>query len=210
MAPSGVLPLSSVLPAPAMPASRRLLFLLASTRPEGVVGNTETLARHAAAALPPPVQAQAEWLSLHGLQIPPFEDHRHGRATYPMPEGDAARLLQATLAADELVFVMPVYWYSLPATLKAYLDQWSAWLRVPGLDFKPRMAGRTLSLITTSGDRAKAQPAIDSVRLCAQFMGMRWRGALWGLGGVPGAVEQDRDALQAARTFLVEPAGDAA
>ena len=75
---------------------------------------------------------------------------------------------------------------------------------MPGLDFKARMAGRTLSLVTTSGHREKAQPAIDSVRLCAEFMGMRWRGALWGLGGAPGAIAQDTAALQAADRFLRE------
>jgi hypothetical protein len=45
---------------------------------------------------------------------------------------------------------------------------------------------------------------IDSVRLCAEFMGMRWQGALWGLGGPPGAVEKDTQALEAARRFLVQ------
>jgi len=179
---------------------RHLLFLVASTRVPGVVGNTEALARRAAGGLAPEV-AQT-WQHLHGLRLPPFQDHRHDIGTYPMPEGDGRRLLDATLAATELVFVAPVYWYSLPSPLKLYLDHWSAWMRVPGLDFKARMAGKRLWLITTSGDRAKAQPAIDSVRLCAEFMAMPWAGALWGKGGAPGAVEQDAEALAAAPGFL--------
>jgi NAD(P)H-dependent FMN reductase len=183
-------------------SDRHLLFLLASTRLPGIVGNTEALARHAASALPP--SAQQTWLRLAELPLPPFEDHRHGRGTYPMPEGAGRGLLDATLAASELVVVAPTYWYSLPSPLKLYLDHWSAWLRVPGLDFKARMAGKPLSLVVTSGDRAKSQPMIDSVRLCAEFMGMRWQGALWGLGGPPGAVEKDAQALEAARRFLVQ------
>ena len=59
-------------------------------------------------------------------------------------------------------------------------------MRVPGLDFKDAMGRKTLSLITTSGDRTKAQPMIDSVALCAQFLSMTWGGALWGKGGPPG------------------------
>lgn len=182
--------------------SRHLLFLVGSTRLPGVTGNTEALARGAAKALPADVQQT--WLQLRDLPLPPFEDHRHGRGTYPMPEDGGRRLLDATLAATELVFVAPVYWYSLPSPLKLYLDHWSAWLRVPGLDFKPRMAGKPLWLITTSGDRPKAQPAIDSVRLCAEFMAMRWAGVLWGKGGAPGAIEQDAEALAAARSFLLQ------
>lgn len=75
-------------------------------------------------------------------------------------------------------------------------------MRVPGLAFKEPMAAKTLHLVTTSGDRAKAQPMIDSVQLCAQFLHMRWGGALWGKGGPPGSVQNDAQALQAARGFL--------
>ncbi len=181
--------------------ARHLLFLVASTRQPGVLGNTEALARRAAAALPADVEQR--WHHLHGLSLPPFEDHRHGRGTYPMPEGDGLTLLEATLAATELVFVAPVSWYSLPSPLKLYLDHWSAWMRVPGLEFKARMAGKPLWLVTTSGDRPKSQPAMDSVRLCAEFMGMPWAGALWGRGGAPGAVLQDTEALDAADRFLL-------
>ena len=115
--------------------------------------------------------------------------------TYPLPEGHGRLLLDATLAATDLVLVAPVYWYSLPSPLKLYLDHFSAWMRVPGLDFKARMAGRRLWLVSTSGDRAKAQPMIDSTRLCAEFLGMQWQGALWGQGGAPEAIRADEAAL---------------
>ena len=40
----------------------------------------------------------------------------------------------------------------------AYLDHRSAWLRMPGLEFQAQMGQKRLWLITTNGDRAKAQP----------------------------------------------------
>lgn len=180
--------------------ARHWLFLVASTRESGVLGNTEALARRAANALPAP--ERQTWQHLHGMDLPPFEDHRHDHGRYPMPEGDALRLLEATLAATDLVFVSPVYWYSIPAPLKLYLDHWSAWLRVPDLNFKARMAGRAAWLVSTSGDRAKSQPMFDSLRLCAEFMAMRWGGELWGKGGAPGAIDADAQALDAATRFL--------
>ena len=75
-------------------------------------------------------------------------------------------------------------------------------MRVPGLAFKEPMGAKTLALITTSGDRTKAQPMIDSVALCAQFLSMTWGGALWGKGGPPGAVQSDAQAVAAASGFL--------
>ena len=75
-------------------------------------------------------------------------------------------------------------------------------MRVPGLAFKEPMGAKTLALITTSGDRTKAQPMIDSVALCAQFLSMHWGGALWGKGGPPDAVQGDTQAVAAALEFL--------
>jgi putative NADPH-quinone reductase len=181
------------------------LFLVASTREPGHVGNTEWLARTAAANLP--AAARQTWLHLAHASMPPFVDVRHTAGTYPWPEGDLRGLLDATMACTDLVLVSPVYWYSFPSSLKTYLDHWSAWLRVPGLGFKDEMAKKRLHLITTNGDRAKAQPMIDSTRLCAQFCSMPFAGVLWGKGGPPRAVESDTAAIAAAQTFFATCGG---
>lgn len=180
--------------------SPHYLFLVASTRENGHAGNTEWLAAQAAANLPPGIGQT--WLHLSRMALEPFTDLRHTAGQYPEPVGDMKALLEATMAATDIVFVSPVYWYSIPAPLKTYLDHWSAWMRIPGLPFKEAMAQKTLRLITTSGDRTKAQPMIDSVRLCAQFLAMRWGGELWGKGGPPRAIEADAQAVATARVFL--------
>ncbi|APW35907.1 NAD(P)H dehydrogenase [Rhodoferax koreense] len=179
---------------------RHFLFLVGSTREPGHLGNTEWLARQAAAALPE--GTRQTWQPLARLQLPTFVDRRHTSGSYAPPTGDMAILLEATLAATDIVFVAPVYWYGLPAPLKTYIDHWSAWMRTPGVAFKEAMAQKTLRLVTTSGDRAKAQPMIDSVRLCAQFLGMADGGVLWGKGGPPNAVLADAEATAHAATFL--------
>lgn len=178
--------------------SRHTLFLVASAREPGHLGNTEWLARRAAERL----QGTQTWLRLAELQVPPFVDVRHTGGSYSAPEGDTAGLLAATLAATDIVLVTPVYWYSLPASAKRYLEQWSAWMRVPGLDFSARMAEKTLWLVTTSGVPEKAGPMVESVRLCAEFLQMRWGGALVGKGGAPGTVQADERACEAAEGFL--------
>jgi multimeric flavodoxin WrbA len=181
---------------------KHYLFLVTSAREPGHTGNTEWLARQAAAALP--AGTPQTWHALARLTLPPFVDQRHTAGQYPAPQGDLKLLLEATLAATDIVFVAPVYWYSIPSPLKIYIDHWSAWMRVPGVPFKEEMATKTLRLVTTSGDRAKAQPMIDSVQLCAQFLSMRWGGALWGKGGPPAAVQSDAQAIAAAAGFLLD------
>lgn len=178
------------------------LFLVGSAREPGHVGNTEWLAQQAAAALP--ANTKQTWLHLAQMNLPPFVDLRHTIGSYPLPDdGTALRVaLDATMAASQIVLVSPVYWFAPPTAIKNYLDHWSAWLRVPGLGFKEAMAAKTLAAIITNGGFEKAEPTIRSYEMCAQFMAMRWNGALWGKGGAPGAVASDEAAVAAAKTFL--------
>lgn len=180
---------------------RRFLFLIASSRQQG---NSEQLARFAAQSLP--AEAEQQWLNLNDYAMPDFVDQRHdGDGTYPSPQGAMRELLDATLAATDLVFVTPLYWYSLPTSAKRYLDHWSGWMRVPGYHFKEKMRGRRLWNITVSSDldQSYALALIDSLRHTAGFMDMAWHGSLIGYGNRPGEVMQDQQALQQGREFFL-------
>jgi multimeric flavodoxin WrbA len=175
----------------------KYLFLLSSSR---VNGNSETLARAAAESLP--AGAEATWLRLGDHPLPPFEDLRHSSG-YGDPEGTSKFLLEATLEADHVVFVTPVYWYSVSAPLKRYLDEWSAWLRAPSANFRARMAQKTYcAIVSTSGDAEHAAPTLKTLEFCAEYFSALWRGALLGNGSKPGDVLRDAAALEAAKTFF--------
>ncbi|NBM15687.1 flavodoxin family protein [Streptomyces sp. GC420] len=180
--------------------ARSFLFLLASSRTES---NSELLARRAAEQLPPDVRLR--WLRLRDHPLPDFEDIRHeGDGTWPAPEGAAALLLDATLDATDLVIVSPLYWYSVSADAKRYLDHWAAWMRVPGVDFRQRMAGRTLWGVSALAgtDLRDAEPLVGTLRRSAAYMGMPFGGALLGRGNRPKDVLGDEDALRRAKTFF--------
>ena len=81
--------------------SPHFLFLTTSTREPGHLGNTEWLARQAAAALP--AGTTQTWHALAGMQLPPFTDRRHTTGQYDPPTGDLKTLLDATLAATDIV-----------------------------------------------------------------------------------------------------------
>ncbi|MEV7597579.1 NAD(P)H-dependent oxidoreductase [Kitasatospora sp. NPDC089797] len=181
-------------------APRRFLFLDASSR---VGGNTEQLARLAAESSLPE-GAEQHWLRLDEHPLPPFQDLRHtGDGSYPEPVGHERTLLEATLAATDVVFVAPLYWYTLPTSAKLYLDYWSAWFRVPGVEFRAGMRGGTLWDVTVlAGAEELAGPLIGTLKLTADYMGMRWGGALIGNGTRPGDVLNDDRALVAAKSFF--------
>ncbi|MBT2390868.1 flavodoxin family protein [Streptomyces maoxianensis] len=180
--------------------SRKFLFLLGSSR---TGGNTEALARLAAEQLP--TGTEQRWLNLSDLPLPDFEDLRHeGEGNYPAPTGHAATLLDATLEATDLVIASPLYWYSLTTSTKRYLDHWSGWMRVPGVDFKPRMAGRTLWGVTAlaDSDRSAADPLVGTLNTIASYMKMEWGGVLLGNGSRPGDVLNDIRAQTEAKAFF--------
>ncbi|MEU7055079.1 NAD(P)H-dependent oxidoreductase [Streptomyces sp. NPDC046197] len=179
--------------------TRRFLFVLGSARRDG---NTELLARRAAEQLPADVEQQ--WVGLVDHPLPDFTDLRHDSDHIRPADGNAALLLDATLAATDIVIASPLYWYSVSGQTKRYLDHWSAWLRIPGLDFKATMAGRTLWGVTAlAHDRTEvADPLVGTLNNSAAYLEMRFGGVLLGNGTAPGDVLRDTQALARAKTFF--------
>jgi multimeric flavodoxin WrbA len=184
--------------------TRRFLFVLGSARLDG---NTELLARRAAEQLPPDVEQQ--WIRLADHPLPDFLDIRHDGIVRPTENDTVRQLLDATLAATDIVIASPVYWYSLSGLTKRYLDYWSDWLRVPGADFRATLAGRTLwgVSVLAEEEEAVADPLIGTLNNSAAYMKMRFGGVLLGNGSARGDVLKDSRALSRAKTFFAqEPA----
>lgn len=181
-------------------AARRFLFLLSSTRR---LGNSEQLAYCAAHHLP--FNTPQQWITLQDYPLPTFVDLRHN-GRFPAPAGNVKVLLEATLEATDIVLVTPLYMYSLPVQAKQYLDYWSAWLRVPELNFRAQMRDKTLwGIVVSSGDRHETQPLEATLALTAQYMQMDWAGILYGTGSRPNDIQLDAPALQEAKSFFAIP-----
>ena len=177
---------------------RRFLFLLSSARSGG---NSETLARTAAAALP--ASTAQDWRNLNDPALPAFHDLRHG-ASYGPPNTVAADLASATILATDLVMVAPLYWYGLPAPAKLYLDHWSHWMRRPELGFKAAMASKRMWLVMAHSGSSPAEiaPAVATLRLSAEYLSMIWAGVLLGDANAPGDIQRDQAALTRAAHFF--------
>jgi multimeric flavodoxin WrbA len=178
-------------------SDRSFLFLVGAAR---AGGNTEMLARRAAKELPKDVEQR--WIRLPEVPLPPFEDRRHGEGSHPEPGEDEQLLMDATFAATDIVIVSPVYWYTVSASVKLYLDYWSGWMRLP-VEFKPRMRGKALWGVSVLSETPReAQPLIGTLELCAEYLGMHWGGVLLGNGSRPGDVLLDAEAMTAAQAFF--------
>jgi len=177
---------------------RSFLFVLGSSRADG---NSEILARAAAAHLPAGVPQR--WVDLNELALPDFQDGRHESEDRRATAAEEV-LRRATAEATDVVIVSPLYWYSLSAQAKRYLDYWSGWLNLPGSDFKERMAGGTLWGVTAMADddHAVADGLVTGLRLSAAYLRMRFGGVLTGTGSRPGRVRADERAMSRARTFF--------
>lgn len=177
---------------------RRFLFLQSSAR---TAGNCAALARLAAGQLP--ADTVQDWRDLSSPVLPAFHDLRHGSSYGPL-QGPIAELASATLAASDIVFVAPLYWYGLPAPAKLYLDHWSHWLRIKDMGFKPGMAGKTLWLVMAHSGSTPAEiaPAVECLRLSGAYMAMRWGGALLTDANAPGDWQKDTAAQAQARHFF--------
>ncbi|WP_040671649.1 flavodoxin family protein [Rhodobacter ferrooxidans] len=179
---------------------RSFLFLTSSAR---AGGNSESLARAAAAHLP---QATPQvWIDLASAGLPGFHDRR-GDAPEPLT-GHMAEIAAEMQAASDIVLVAPVYWYALPAPAKLLLDHWSGWLDLPQLGFGDWIRARRLWLITTRADPAPDVADLPEamVRRTAEWLQMAWGGALHGIADGPGEIEADPAAQAAARHFLAKP-----
>jgi len=184
--------------------TRRFLFVLGSSRADG---NTELLARRAAEQLPADVEQQ--WISLAEQPLPDFVDLRRDSDHVLPPTGSAPELLlDATVAATDIVIASPVYWYSVSGLTKRYLDYWSGWLRTPGLDFRAAMADSTLwGVAALAGTEfSVADPLIGTLNNSAAYLGMRFGGVLLGNGSRRGDVLNDTEALARAKTFFAQEA----
>ncbi|MFF7182887.1 NAD(P)H-dependent oxidoreductase [Streptomyces sp. NPDC008121] len=184
--------------APSAAPGRSFLFVLGSSRSDG---NTEILARAAAAHLPPGTPQR--WVDLNRLSLPDFQDGRHETTGWPS-EGDEELLRQATLEATDIVIASPLYWYTVSAQTKRYLDYWSGWLNVPGSDFAERMAGRTLWGVTAMAhdEHVVTDGLTTTLRFSAAYLRMRFGGVLAGTGSRPGRVRADEEAMLRAETFF--------
>ncbi|MEK4647893.1 NAD(P)H-dependent oxidoreductase [Exiguobacterium sp. FSL W8-0210] len=127
-----------------------------------------------------------------------------------MPIGDDyRRIVEEMLEHDDILFITPIYWYSMSTKMKLFIDRFSESLRDEELDFKSRMAGKRFHLIAVGGDnpRVKGQALVTQFEHIASFLDATLETAILAEGNAPGEVEYDQEAVAAIAAFREKMSG---
>lgn len=154
-------------------------------------------------------KGNSEWLGVRALEgiphqsvdlantmIQPVEDRRHHGGFLPIGD-DYRRIVEEMLQHEDIVFITPIYWYSMSTKMKLFIDRFSESLRDEDLRFRERMQGKRFHLIAVGGDdpKAKGQALVMQFEHIAEFLGARLETAILAEGNAPGDVVHDQDAL---------------
>ena len=116
---------------------------------------------------------------------------------------DMPEILKKILDADAIIHSVPVYFWSMTAQMKAYLDRWCAlfdvewrWQKV----YYPKMKGKRIGLITVCGDPNvhTADPIVHSFKSTVEMTKLTWLGAVMASASDKGDIARDKAALQQA------------
>ncbi len=116
---------------------------------------------------------------------------------------DMLEIQKKILDAYAIIHSTPVYFWSMTAQMKAYLDRWCVffdtdwnWQKV----YYPRMLGKRIALITVCGDPNvhTADPIVHSFKSTAEMARMNWLGAVMASAAEKGEIANNDAALREA------------
>lgn len=113
-------------------------------------------------------------------------------------------MIDQVLKSDTVIFASPVYWYSISASLKAFIDNWSETLEDPRYkDFQTQMANKDFRLILVGGDfpKVKAKPCVTQMKYTLEYIGASLNGYIIGTAEKPGDIMNDSLALNRAQEW---------
>lgn len=150
------------------------------------------------------------WIDLTQYQLDPVRDVRHDNGEITTYNDDYKTLIDQVLESDTIIFASPVYWYSVSASMKAFIDHWSETLMDPNYkDFKEKMSKKDIRLILVGGDwpKIKAKPCISQFKYCLEYIDALLSGYIIGRAEKPGDIKKDVYALERAKEWQ-ETLGD--
>ena len=116
---------------------------------------------------------------------------------------DMPGIHQKILTADAVIHSVPVYFWSMTAQMKAYLDRWCAFFDADWnwhKAYESKMKGKRIGLITLCGDPnvSTADPIVHSFRSTCSFTGMILFGVSRASASGKGEISKNEKAMEEA------------
>ena len=107
---------------------------------------------------------------------------------------DMPEIHKKILEADGIIHSVPVYFWSMTAQMKAYLDRWCAFFDGHWewhAAYAPKMKGKKIGLITVCGDPnpSTSDPIVLSFRNTCEFTGLNLYGVVKASASKKGEIE---------------------
>lgn len=174
-------------------SAKKILVVLGSPRKKG---NSALLAEKVAAGAKA-AGAEVETFFLQKMTIAPCtacDGCRKKKATGCVVQDDMQQLYPKILAADALVIASPVYWFSVSAQTKAFIDRWYALNKNPGT-----LAGKNLGVVLSfAGEDVFTSGAVNALRMfqdmCA-YLGVRIESMIYGQAWKAGEISANTAVL---------------
>jgi len=174
----------------------KALALLASPRKGG---NTEVLLSRVIDGITDE-GGEVETISLSEYPVKPIEDcsicKQSGTCTIEGTD-NYKMIIDKFLEAECVIFASPVYWFSVSAQMKSFIDRWSCSLRMMP-DFQSKVRGKKVAVITVHGEEnpTVTQHLFGHMNLSFQYLGMDFIGKVQGKAYEKGEIIQNHEALE--------------
>ena len=164
---------------------KRVLGLLGSPRKKG---NSAALAA-AAARGAESAGAEVETIYLNGLKISPCQacgSCRKAERSGCAQDDDMQVLYPKIMAADAFIIASPVYWFSMSAQTKLFMDRWYMF----GAEDYRALTGKRAAVVMSYGDEdpfmSGCVNALRSFQDAFRYVGIEPVGFVYGTGGETG------------------------
>lgn len=177
--------------------TKKVLVILGSPRRNG----TSALLAKQAALGAKSAGAVCELVFLNGLNIKPCNAcdtclNKPGNKC--VLDDDMQNLYPKLKKADAIIMAGPVYWFTISAQIKLFMDRWYALIQKKGHALK----GKKIGIILTYGDvDPYASGAVNAIRTyqdAFRFIGAPIEGIVYGTGNNPREVEKNRPLMKKA------------
>lgn len=176
---------------------KKILIAAASPRKNG---NSTLLARKAAEGVEN-AGGSYEMLHLHSLDIKPCRACdwcRENPGSFCVIKDDMQPIYAKLREAEGLIIATPVYWFTVSAQAKLFMDRWYGFVNSAGYLLK----GKRIGIILTFGDTdVFSSGAVNALRTfqdaCA-YVGSHLVASVYGSANEPGEIQSNTDLLEKA------------